>query len=179
MHTSSYQNMRRFVDKYMQSYRSRKTRILDVGSQDINGSYKPLFDNRNWEYQGLDICQGENVDIVVKDIYNWKEVRSNSYDVVISGQALEHIEFFWLTMCEIARVLKNEGLCCIIAPSSGPEHRYPKDCWRFFPDGLEALAGYAMLEVIEVYTCWEPMRDGEENVWKDTVLVCRKPISNK
>ena len=130
MHTSSYQNMRVFVDKYLQNYKSKKIKILDIGSQDINGSYKPLFENGNWEYKGLDICRGENVDIVVTNIYNWKEVRSNSYDVVISGQALEHIEYFWLTMYEISRVLKNEGLCCIIVPSSGPEHRYPKDCWR-------------------------------------------------
>jgi SAM-dependent methyltransferase len=176
MHTSSYQNMRGFVDKYMQGYVTEKTRILDVGSQDINGSYKPLFNNRNWEYKGLDICQGKNVDIVVKDIYNWQEVMSNSYDVIISGQAFEHIEFFWLTMCEVARVLKEQGLCCIIAPSSGPEHKYPKDCWRFFTDGLEAVARYARLEILESYTCREPMRNGEENIWKDTVLICLKPI---
>lgn len=86
------------------------------------------------------------------------------------------IEFFWLTMCEIARVPRKEGPCCIIAPSPGPQHGYPKDCWRFFPDALEAVARYAMLEIVESYTCGEPMRNGENNIWKDTVLICRKPI---
>lgn len=180
MHKSSYENMRKFVDKYLSQYRTKTLKILDVGSQDINGTYKPLFSEEKWEYTGLDICQGKNVDIVVKDIYKWKRVKSNSYDIIISGQAFEHIEYFWLTMKELARVAKPGGLCCIIAPSSGPEHKYPKDCWRFFPDGLAAVAKYADLEIIETYTCWEPEICGEKNIWKDTVLICNKPkLSHK
>ncbi|MFC1929977.1 methyltransferase domain-containing protein [Chloroflexota bacterium] len=166
--------MKKFIDKHLEANRSKRLNILDVGSQDVNGTYRPLFNNPHWRYTGLDMTPGPNVDIVVKDVYNWKEIRSSSYDVVISGQALEHIEFFWVTMNEIARVLRQEGVCCIIAPSSGPEHRYPKDCWRFFPDGLTAAAKYATLEILEVYACQEPIRDGEENVWRDTVLVARK-----
>jgi SAM-dependent methyltransferase len=176
MHKSSFDNMRKFRDNYLESFQSNYVRILDVGSQDINGSYKPLFNNNSWEYKGLDICRGSNVDIIVKSIYDWKEIRSSSFDVVISGQAFEHIEFVWLTMYEISRALKNGGLCCIIAPSSGPEHRFPVDCWRFFPDGLKTLARYAMLDTLESYICSEISNDGEENIWKDAVLICRKPI---
>ena len=40
--------------------------------------------------------------------YNWKEIANDHYDVVISGQALEHIEFFWVTLGEIVRVTKKE-----------------------------------------------------------------------
>jgi SAM-dependent methyltransferase len=178
MHTSSYENMKKFVGKYLSSYKDKEIKILEVGSQDVNGTYKPLFTGENWSYTGLDICKGPNVDIVVDDVYNWKEIKSNSYDVIISGQAFEHMEYFWLTMKEIARVLKAEGICCIIAPSSGPEHKYPIDCWRFFPDGLNACAKYAGLEVREKYTCWEPQLFGEENVWKDSVLVCEKILKD-
>ncbi len=175
MHKSSYENMKRFVDKYLNNYKSKNIKILDVGSQDINGSYKPLFNDPYWKYTGLDVVKGENVDVVIKDMYDWKEIESNAYDIVISGQVLEHIEFFWVTMCEITRVLKKDGICCIIVPSSGCEHKYPVDCWRFFPDGVKALARYAKLESLEVYNCWDGhVIDGEENVWKDTVLICRK-----
>ncbi len=177
MHISSYQNMKGFVEKYLTNNSLKKLQILDVGSQDVNGTYRSLFENPNWNYTGLDVIPGKNVDIIVKDIYNWKEIRSNSFDVVISGQAFEHIEYCWVTMSEIARVLKNEGLCCIIAPSSGPEHRYPQDCWRFFPDGLVALAKYAVLKVEEVFTRQEPTIDGKNNIWKDTVIICRKPTA--
>jgi SAM-dependent methyltransferase len=174
MHTSSYQNMKNFVEKYLSMYKDKSLKILEVGSQDVNGTYRPLLNQKNWSYTGLDICEGPNVDIVVEDIYNWKRIHSNSYDVIISGQAFEHIEYFWLTMNEIARVLKPKGLCCIIAPSSGPEHKYPIDCWRFFPDGLEACAKYAKLDTVEKFTCWDSKLYGEENIWKDTVLICQK-----
>jgi SAM-dependent methyltransferase len=174
MHVTSYENMKKFREKYLADYQGKNIHILDIGSQDINGTYKPLFSENKWDYQGLDICAGKNVDIVVKDIYNWKEIKSNSYDVIVSGQAFEHIEFFWLTMKEIARVLNNSGLCCIIAPSSGFEHKFPVDCWRFYEDGMAALARYASLELIEVHTFREPELYGVENLWQDTVLVCKK-----
>ena len=94
----------------------------------------------------MDLSEGENVDLVLSDPYSWSEIRSSSVDVFVSGQAFEHIEFFWQTMLEIARALKPGGLCCIIAPSGGPEHKYPLDCWRFYPDGFRALARYAGLD---------------------------------
>ncbi|MHB9099400.1 MAG: methyltransferase domain-containing protein, partial [Syntrophales bacterium] len=131
------------------------------------------------KYCGIDMAAGKNVDIVLQDPYNWREVKSGSADVVISGQAFEHIECFWLSMLEIARVLKSDGLCCLIAPSGGPEHRYPVDCWRFFPDGFAALARFACLEVSEVYSQngTTGYADGSD-MWQDTVLVCRKPASS-
>ena len=167
--------MTKFVQKYLSGYIDRELSILDIGSQDVNGTFKFLFDNAKWKYYGLDIVPGDNVDIVVEDIYRWKELKTRSFDAVISGQALEHVEYFWITMLEMARVLKDKGILCIIVPSSGPEHKYPKDCWRFFPDGLTALANYVQLETIEAYTCWENLdTDDEKNEWKDSVLVATK-----
>ncbi len=164
-----------FIDKHLSDSKDKKIKILDIGSNDINGSYRYLFSKHNWEYFGADITPGENVDIVLHDHYNWKNIRSNSYDVVISGQAFEHIEFFWVTILEIARVLKNGGICCIIAPSAGVEHRYPVDCWRFYPDGFKTLAKYANLEAVEIYTEFEPGKYSDASeLWKDSVLIARK-----
>ncbi len=167
MHESSYQNMKQFVEIYLDKKKSLK--ILDVGSQDVNGSYKNLFNNKKWQYYGLDMVKAKNVDIVIKNIYDWKEIKNKTYDIVISGQALEHIEYPWLTMKEIKRVLKLNGLCCIIVPSSGPEHKYPIDCYRFFPDGLKALAKYVDLDVINSYNCWD-----YDSQWKDSILICKR-----
>lgn len=168
--------MKGFRDHYLASAKHLPLRIMDLGSLDVNGSYKPLFAAHPWQYKGLDISAGENVDIVLKNSYHWPEIRSGSVDVLISGQAFEHIAFFWITMLEIARVLKPGGLCCIIAPSAGPEHRYPVDCWRFYPDGFSALARFARLKRLEVSTQWEPDEryDKKSNTWRDTRLVCQK-----
>jgi hypothetical protein len=184
MHTSSLDNMRAFIEKYLD--RNSDCRILDVGSQEVpgevNGSYRRLFcdDSQSpWKYVGADMVQGNNVDIVLKNVYRWREIPSKSFDVVICGQVFEHAEYFWLTALEINRVLKPGGLCCIIAPSGGSEHRFPTDCYRFYPDGMRAVARYAGLEVLEVYAQWNrklyPQMDPE---WRDCVLIAKKNMTS-
>lgn len=178
MHTSSLRNVEQFVKKYLDP--SREYKILDVGSQqiveNIAASYKQFFSLPNWSYTGADMVPGINVDVIFKKVYNWREIPSNSYDCVVSGQAFEHIEFFWLTMLEIARVLKHDGVCCIVAPSAGPEHKYPLDCYRYYPDGLKAVARYAGLEVLEAYAEWnEELYPNMNPEWRDCVLIARKP----
>jgi SAM-dependent methyltransferase len=167
--------MTAFRDRYLSDRVTDPLRILDVGSLDVNGSYREIFSKPPWAYIGLDQTAGKNVDIVLRTPYVWTEVASGSADVVISGQAFEHIQYFWITILEIARVLRAGGLCCLLAPSSGPEHRYPVDCWRFYPDGMIALAQFAQMEILEVVTQWENVGDAESDLWHDSMLVCRKP----
>lgn len=176
MHASSLANMTYFRKKYLESMTGRELTVLDLGSCDINGSYRPLFDSTGWTYYGLDMAPGKNVDIVLQDPYRWREVKTNSADVLISGQAFEHMQYFWMVMLEIRRVLKPNGLCCLIAPSGGPEHRFPVDCYRFLPDGFRALASFASLETIEAFYR-ENGEDYEDtsHLWKDTVFIGRKP----
>jgi SAM-dependent methyltransferase len=178
MHQHSFDSMAQFRREHLEARRSEPLVIVDVGSQDFSGSYRKLFAFSPWRYIGVDLAAGQNVDLVLRDPYHWRELRSESADVVVCGQTFEHTEFFWETMLEIARILKPRALCCIIAPSSGPEHRYPRDCWRFFPDGFSAVARYAGLEIVEVRTQWEnlPEYDFESNKWHDSILIARKPV---
>ena len=177
MHPSSFDKVSAFAQKYLAGRRHEPLVILDLGSQDYNGSYRALFDQPPWRYIGVDVAPGRNVDLVLREPYRWHEIKGGSADVIISGQTFEHTEFFWLTMREIARALKVGGLVCIVAPSTGDEHRYPVDCWRVYPDGLRAAARYAGLETVEAWTQWEdlPQYDRESNKWHDSVLVARKP----
>lgn len=178
MHLSSLDKMKTFQKQYLNGKENSALKILDLGSMDICGCYRPIFAEEKWEYVGVDLSPGDNVDMVLSDPYRWREIKSNSIDVVISGQSFEHIEFFWLTILEISRILKPGGLCCLIAPSSGPIHRYPVDCWRFYPDGFSALAKFGDLEIVEIYVQTEPTGypDGSD-MWQDLVMVVRKPIS--
>jgi SAM-dependent methyltransferase len=170
--------MAQFRSRYLDARRNEPLTVIDLGSADLNGSYRALFALPPWRYLGVDLVAGENVDIVLRDPYRWRELGSESIDVVVSGQTFEHTEFFWETMLEIARVLKPRGMCCIIAPSCGPEHRFSRDCWRIFADGFSAVARYAGLEVVDVQTQWEdlPDYDLESNKWHDSVLIARKPV---
>lgn len=164
MDNNSKKIMQSFVDKYL---KDEELSILDVGSLNVNGTYGKSFNNPKWKYIGADIIAGPNVDVVIRYPYIWREFPDNSFDVVISGQTFEHIEFPWLTIKEIERVMKPGAIGCIIVPSSGYEHGYPVDCWRFMPDGLRALCGWAGLEVIEI-------NKSEEGIWKLTTLIFKK-----
>jgi len=169
-----------FADKYISKTQKNGVSILDIGSYDVNGCYKEIFTDRSYNYTGLDMENGPNVDIVPKNAYKWAEINTDSYDAVISGQALEHIEFFWLTVAEMIRATKKNGLICIIAPNGFEEHRYPVDCWRFFTDGMVALARYHELEILHAHTNCGPTTKSEEWFSKseaDTILVAKKGYS--
>lgn len=145
---------------------------IDIGAYDVNGSYRTLFDSPKWRYTGVDLEQGPGVDVVLSSPYRFP-FASRSVDVIVSGQAFEHVEYFWMSWLEMIRVLKPGGLIFLIAPSRGPEHRYPQDCWRFYPDGYRALAKFGRCELVEVTTDWEPHEDAGSAPWGDTVGVFR------
>ncbi len=171
MHENSHSKMEWFKNTYLNTV--KKLDILDVGSLtgSDNFNFKDIFNEKNWNYTGLDIVAGNNVDIVITDIYNWFEIENNTYDVVISGQFFEHLEFFWLTMSQIERVLKPGGYVCIIVPSNGPKHggNMP-NCYRFHEDGMKAMAKYVDLEVLHASV------DNREETkpWYDACLVAHK-----
>ncbi len=177
MHQSSLDKMARFVEDWLAPRRGQELDVLDLGSMDINGSYRRFFDDPAWRYRGADLASGDNVDIVLSDPYHWREIPAASQDVVISGQAFEHMPFFWAGMLQIERALRPGGLACIIAPSRGYEHRYPVDCWRFYRDGFVALADYVGMELLSAHTQWarRGYEQDDSDDWGDSIAVMRKP----
>ena len=150
MHQSSYKQMTRFVAEYLDA--SQPLSILDVGSCDVNGTYRALFDSPTWEYAGGDITPGRNVDIVFQEPYSWG-IPDARFDVVVSGQCLEHVEDVQAWMREVARVTKPGGTVCLITVWQWNEHRYPIDCWRVLPDGMRWLMQtVGGLDVIQSFT---------------------------
>lgn len=160
--------MRRCVEKYVDgafmTSRRGACHVLDVGGADVNGSYRDLFDNR-FTYDAADLEDRPDVSVVLDDPYRIP-LDDRSVDLVLSGQMLEHCEFFWLQFREMMRVLRPDGYLFLIAPSAGPIHRYPVDCYRFYPDSYRALARDAGCHLIDVW------RD-ERGPWLDLVGVFR------
>ena len=150
MHLSSKKEMKNFVEKYLDKEVCLK--ILDVGSRDGgNGNYKDLFNFDNWIYEGLDVEHGNNVNIISNNLYKWP-IEDESYDIVISGQCLEHVKDIYSWITEIKRIIKPGGLTCIIAPWIAYEHKYPVDCWRILPDGMRYIVEeWSGLQVLECY----------------------------
>jgi len=152
--------------------------VLDVGSCDVNGCYRPLFPPEAFRYTGLDVAPGPNVDLVPAHAYRWPELADNAFDAVISGQALEHAEFFWKILEEMGRVIKPGGLLCVSLPWGYGFHRYPVDCYRFAADGMVALARYIGFCPLHASTNLAP--PGAPEAWYSrtqslSLLVARKP----
>jgi SAM-dependent methyltransferase len=121
-------------------------RLLDAGSG-LAPFREDLID-RCFEVQTLEIeDRGRGVDIVA-DLQAMPEVPSDSFDVVLSTQVLEHVPRPWLAMAEIARVLVPGGTAILTVPHLSMIHEAPTDFFRFTPFALERLARDAGLEVV-------------------------------
>jgi len=168
MHASSYENMIKCFRRHVApiDFGTQKViEVLDIGGADVNGSYRSIFSDAKFRYRIADLEAGAGVDIVLTDPYSLP-LEDGSIDIVVSGQAFEHIEFFWKTFENMVRVLKPDGTIILIAPSGGPEHRYPVDCYRFYPDAFSALAKHANCDLVDIW------RD-ERGPWRDLVGVFR------
>lgn len=171
MHLTSYENAARFVEAYPLSQGST---VAELGSQIVEGqkSLRQLFSD-DAKYLGYDFASGKGVDVVLTDPYSIP-VEDNTFDRVLTSSCFEHAEFFWLSFLEIARVCKQGGLIYLNAPSNGKFHRYPSDCWRFYPDSGLALERWAKrqginLTLLESYTSQQKL-----DCWNDFVAVFYK-----
>ena len=63
--------------------------VVDIGSLDINGNNRYLFEN--YEYIGVDVGHAPNVDIISKG----HEFKSDKlFDIVISSECFEHDMYY-------------------------------------------------------------------------------------
>lgn len=172
MHPSSLENMHLCLTRFVRGtdLDSRTAvSVLDVGGADVNGSYRALFSDPHFIYTAVDLSEGPGVDVVLPDPYRMP-FADGSADIVLCGQMLEHCEFFWLAFAEMVRVLAPDGYLFLIAPSAGPIHRYPVDCYRFYPDAYRALAKYAGCHLVDV---WRDTR----GPWQDLVGVFQRQVA--
>lgn len=178
MHDSSFVKAEIFVREYAPEVAAGPLRVLEVGSKSYHSqdTYKALFPAPRFAYTGLDLEAGENVDVVPANPFIWDEIAECSFDLCVSGQTFEHNPYFWITFAEMARVLVPGGLALIVAPGGGAVHRYPVDCWRFYPDSWAALCTVSGLELVESYFETDEMAAAVNGGnWRDSAAVVRKP----
>lgn len=135
--------MKKFRDKYLCD--SPITTILDVGSRSIKGqpTYREIFPHP-FEYIGMDIVPGNNVEVVGYDALSGKV-----FDVVICGQVLEHVRQPWEFLASLKKYFAQ--YICVIAPNTYGLHEYPIDTFRYFPDGMRSLFEVAGIREVAIY----------------------------
>lgn len=149
MHSSCLNWLERSVKRYELAPRS----TLECGSYDQNGSARPFFTGA---YVGIDARPGPGVDKVMSA--GEMDFADCSFEVVVSTEMLEHDPTFWMSMCEMARVLQPGGHLLLSTRSNGfPDHHHPVDYYRFTMEAVRFLiVDLAELMLLEIEHDAEP-----------------------
>lgn len=149
-----HSNSRLLFDRYAKQYFRPGIRVLEIGPDGVPSTYQKMADDSSIVWHTLDILDNPSLTYRASSEYEFP-VESGRYDIVLSGQVLEHVRRIWVWILEVARVCKPGGLVVTINPVSWPYHEHPVDCWRVFPEGMKALYEHASLQV--KLSSWESL----------------------
>src|SRR5262245_39839024 len=170
MHRSAMETGKLFFDTYAVSLSAGT--VAEIGALDINGSLKKVCPP-NLTYTGVDCVPGNGVNVVLDDPYQLP-FPDDEFDFVVCSSVFEHSEMFWLLFLEVIRVLRPSGVFYLNVPSNGYFHRYPVDCWRFYPDSGRALVSWARRHQYDLVLLESFIGRQNKEVWNDFVAVFLK-----
>lgn len=115
--------------------------VLEVGSQNVNGSLRSHVEALGpARYTGVDMTPGAGVDEVLSAEKLVERFGPDAFDVVISTEMLEHVRDWRAVIGNMKAVLKPGGLLLFTTRSQGfAFHAYPFDFWRYELSDLETL----------------------------------------
>jgi SAM-dependent methyltransferase len=142
-----HENSRLMFIKYAKEYFQPQMRVLEIGPDSFPSTYQSIINDSSIHWDTLDIHSDARLTYQALSEYSFP-IASNSYDIVLSGQVLEHVRKIWVWIKEVARICKNGGFVITISPVSWIYHEDPHDCWRAYPEGMKSLYDEAALEVI-------------------------------
>jgi 2-polyprenyl-3-methyl-5-hydroxy-6-metoxy-1,4-benzoquinol methylase len=132
--------------------------ILEVGSQDVNGSPREVVQELNpGKYTGVDFSKGKGVDLVLDVSKLVFKFGAEAFDVVISTEMLEHAKDWRTAVNQMKGVLKIGGLLVVTTRSKGfPYHGYPHDYWRYRIEHFQQI--FADMAILTLQS--DPMHPG-------------------
>lgn len=124
--------------------------VLEVGSYDINGSYRPRIESFDpSEYTGIDLMSGPRVDLVLSAERIVEHFGENRFGVVLSTEVLEHVRNWKAVVSNIKRVCKPQGIILITTRSLGfPHHTAPFDFWRYQLSDIEHIFSDCKIQLL-------------------------------
>ena len=141
-----HRNSGLLFEKYAKSVFRSGMRVLEIGPDGAPSTYQRIVGDASIDWRTLDIDPTATFVGVTKDQLSYVStdeyrfpIEDNAFDIVLSGQVIEHVKKIWRWMPELARICKPGGLVITINPVSWGYHEAPVDCWRIYPEGIRAL----------------------------------------
>jgi hypothetical protein len=102
------------------SHFSQANRILEVGSQNINGTVRPMF-QRAKDYIGIDLGMATSVDWVIPG--QLIELPNGWADITLSTECFEHCREWSNVLLNMIRITRERGLVIVTCAGIGrPTH---------------------------------------------------------
>jgi ubiquinone/menaquinone biosynthesis C-methylase UbiE len=138
--------------KYALPYFHDNIKVLEIGPTGFPSVFQKLVKNPSIQWDTLDLVDTTYINSSIDNLtyrstspYEFP-INDGQYDIILSGQVIEHVQKIWIWLGELKRVVKEHGIIITINPISWPYHEAPIDCWRIFPDGIKSLADECKLE---------------------------------
>jgi SAM-dependent methyltransferase len=135
--------------KYVKPLMFGPIRVLEIGPGGIPSIYQRMVTDPRVVWHTLDLASAPHAEKLTYRAENEYAfpIENDAYDIVLSGQVIEHVRRTWVWIREVARVCRPGGRVITIYPINWPYHEAPVDCWRIYPEGMKTLYEEAGLRV--------------------------------
>src|SRR4051812_38505571 len=113
MHTNS----RLLFEKYAAPLFRPGMRVLEVGPDAFPSTYQEQIPEQSLEWHTLDLFDNPRLTYPNSGEYSFP-IPDDAYDIVLSGNVIEHVKRPWKWVPELQRITKKGGLVITICPVS-------------------------------------------------------------
>jgi len=144
--------------KYGFDYFKDNSKVLEIGFSGISEYQRFVREKYNPEWFTLELSESQNnkpgeMNHIVSESEYVFPIPDDEFDIIFSGQVLEHVKKPWIWLNELKRIVKPGGFIITINPISWHYHEDPVDCWRIYPEGIKALSETCNLNL--EFSIWE------------------------
>ena len=132
-----YQIVRRYFDWIDES--PEPLSVLELGSRARSGNTNRNQISNRHHYTGVDLCEGENVDIVADAHSLSDHFKPDSIDAVFAISVFEHLAMPWKAAIELNRIMRMGAIAMFLTHQTWPLHDEPFDFWRYSSESWHAI----------------------------------------
>jgi len=172
--------VREFFDEKVRPLVSNGWKIINLGAgkgevlghldKEVRKDFYQYLKEKRVSYKKIDVENYPSEQNVIADAENLKDlIRSESQDLVIALEVLEHTAHFWRVINEMIRICRKGGYIFITCPSFDyPKHEYPIDVWRIGPRTLSGFFKKPNFRIVHL------VKEGNKKQPHRTLLLVKK-----